>query len=158
MTKNNLPFITMIVLIIVLNVFQTTLLAGDWTLSCDSPASRWRESLPLGNGHLGVTVFGGVCHERLQLSENSIYSGGWGTLTIDPLEAEYIKRQREIAVGGDVEAATALTFEAFKKHGRATFRNRLTLKDSNACQSRQEDRSNKRSGTWICFLTHIVLY
>ncbi|MBL7115461.1 MAG: glycoside hydrolase family 95 protein [Kiritimatiellae bacterium] len=82
----------------------------------DSPAARWRESLPLGNGHLGITVFGGVCHERLQLSENSIYSGGWGTLTVDPLEAEYIKRQRELAVGGDLDAAVALTFEEFKQN------------------------------------------
>ncbi len=88
---------------------------GELVLRYDSPAARWRESLPLGNGHLGITVSGGICHERLQLSENSIYSGGWGTLTVDPLEAEYIKRQRELAVGGDLEAAVALTFEEFKQ-------------------------------------------
>ena len=65
---------------------------------------------------LGITVFGGISHERLQLSENSICSGNHRTLTVDPLEAEYIKWQRETAIGGDVDAAMALTFEAFKKN------------------------------------------
>lgn len=100
---------------VLLTVFQTEIMAGDFVMKYDTPAAKWRESLPLGNGHLGVTVSGGVYNERLQLSENSIYSGGWGTLTIDPLEAEYIKRQREMAVGGDVDSALALTFEEFKK-------------------------------------------
>ena len=69
-------------------VCVTEATGGEFVLRYDSPAARWRESLPLGNGHLGITVFGGVCHERLQLSENSIFSGGFGTLTVDPLEAE----------------------------------------------------------------------
>ena len=99
----------------VVAVCLTEATGGELVLRYDSPAARWRESLPLGNGHLGITVSGGVCHERLQLSENSIYSGGWGTLTVDPLEAEYIKRQRELAVGGDLDAAVALTFEEFKE-------------------------------------------
>ncbi len=97
-------------------VLSAESLAGELVLRYDRPAAKWRESLPLGNGHLGITVFGGISHERLQLSENSIYSGNHGTLTVDPLEAEYIKWQRETAIGGDVDAALALTFEEFKKN------------------------------------------
>lgn len=36
---------------------------------------RWHEALPVGNGRLGVMVFGGVHAERLQLNENSVWSG-----------------------------------------------------------------------------------
>lgn len=41
----------------------------------DSPAGNWNEALPIGNGHSGAMVFGGVDFERLQLNENTLYSG-----------------------------------------------------------------------------------
>lgn len=45
------------------------------TLWYDSPACNWNEALPLGNGHLGAMVFGGVQNEILQLNDNTLYSG-----------------------------------------------------------------------------------
>lgn len=41
----------------------------------DKPAARWTDALPLGNGRLGAMVFGGVEHERLQLNEDTLWSG-----------------------------------------------------------------------------------
>lgn len=49
--------------------------ANALTLWYRQPAREWLESLPLGNGRLGATVFGGVDHERIQLNENTIWSG-----------------------------------------------------------------------------------
>ena len=51
----------------------------------DSPDDRqddlhWLNALPLGNGSLGAMVFGGTNHERIQLSEESVWSGGAGML------------------------------------------------------------------------------
>jgi alpha-L-fucosidase 2 len=40
------------------------------------PAGQWTEALPVGNGRLGAMVFGGVEKERLQLNENTFWSGG----------------------------------------------------------------------------------
>ena len=40
------------------------------------PAERWVEALPIGNGRLGAMVFGGVVTERLQLNDDSLWSGG----------------------------------------------------------------------------------
>ncbi|MBW8881036.1 MAG: glycoside hydrolase family 95 protein [Asticcacaulis sp.] len=40
------------------------------------PAARWEEALPLGNGRLGAMVFGRVGQERLQLNEDTLWSGG----------------------------------------------------------------------------------
>ncbi len=38
-------------------------------------AARWEEALPLGNGRLGAMIFGGVGQERLQLNEDTLWSG-----------------------------------------------------------------------------------
>lgn len=39
------------------------------------PAIAWEEALPLGNGRTGAMVFGGVQTERLQLNDNTLWSG-----------------------------------------------------------------------------------
>jgi alpha-L-fucosidase 2 len=40
------------------------------------PATQFEEALPLGNGRLGVMVYGGVTTERLSLNEETLWSGG----------------------------------------------------------------------------------
>ncbi|MFC4600522.1 glycosyl hydrolase family 95 catalytic domain-containing protein [Cohnella hongkongensis] len=39
------------------------------------PAAEWVEALPLGNGRLGGMAFGGIKHERIQLNEDTLWSG-----------------------------------------------------------------------------------
>jgi alpha-L-fucosidase 2 len=39
------------------------------------PAREWVEALPLGNGRLGGMIFGGVLKERIQLNEDTLWSG-----------------------------------------------------------------------------------
>lgn len=41
----------------------------------DRPAGAWGEALPVGDGRLGGMVFGGVDVERIQLNEESVWSG-----------------------------------------------------------------------------------
>jgi alpha-L-fucosidase 2 len=38
-------------------------------------ATQWVEALPIGNGRLGAMVFGGAASERLQLNEDTLWSG-----------------------------------------------------------------------------------
>jgi alpha-L-fucosidase 2 len=45
------------------------------TLRYDAAAGKWVEALPVGNGRLGAMVFGGPDRERLQLNEDTLYSG-----------------------------------------------------------------------------------
>ena len=40
------------------------------------PARFWEEALPLGNGRLGAMIFGRVAQERIQLNEDTLWSGG----------------------------------------------------------------------------------
>jgi alpha-L-fucosidase 2 len=40
------------------------------------PAAKWSEALPVGNGRLGAMVFGRASAERIQLNEQTIWTGG----------------------------------------------------------------------------------
>ena len=40
------------------------------------PAKEWEDALPIGNGRLGAMVYGGVEEERIQLNEDTYWSGG----------------------------------------------------------------------------------
>ncbi|MES2337209.1 MAG: glycoside hydrolase family 95 protein [Pseudomonadota bacterium] len=42
----------------------------------ERPATDWVEALPVGNGRLGGMVFGGIASERIQLNEDTFFSGG----------------------------------------------------------------------------------
>ncbi|NRF39874.1 glycosyl hydrolase family 95 catalytic domain-containing protein [Pedobacter foliorum] len=42
----------------------------------DKPAKMWEETLPLGNGRLGMTPDGGVSKEKIVLNDITLWSGG----------------------------------------------------------------------------------
>jgi hypothetical protein len=74
------------------------------------PATAWTEALPLGNGRLGAMVFGGVEVERLQLNEDTLWSGGprdWD----NPRAKEVLPTVRELIFRGEYEQADLLTKE-----------------------------------------------
>jgi alpha-L-fucosidase 2 len=56
-------------------------------LSYRQPAKQWVEALPVGNGRLGGMVFGGVSAERIQLNEDTFWSGG----PYDPIHDEALQ-------------------------------------------------------------------
>src|SRR5271165_616961 len=49
--------------------------ARDLVLWYQEPADKWTDALPIGNGRLGAMVFGGILSERLQLNEDTLWSG-----------------------------------------------------------------------------------
>lgn len=50
--------------------------SGPMTLWYRKPAADWYSALPIGNGRLGAMNFGGVEGERLQLNEDTLWTGG----------------------------------------------------------------------------------
>ena len=44
-------------------------------LNYDKPAASFEEALPIGNGHLGATVYGGVSDDLIWLNEGSLWGG-----------------------------------------------------------------------------------
>ena len=81
--------------------------ANPMQLWYTKPASQWVEALPIGNGRLGAMVFGGIERERLQLNEDTLWSGGpkdWNNPKAPAVLAEV---RRLIASGQYVEADKA---------------------------------------------------
>ncbi|MBN2394722.1 MAG: glycoside hydrolase N-terminal domain-containing protein [Anaerolineae bacterium] len=72
------------------------------------PATQWTEALPVGNGRLGAMVFGGVATERLQLNEDTLWSGH--PCDCDNPEAlQYLPQVREAVFAGDYARADELS-------------------------------------------------
>ena len=48
---------------------------GKKTLWYDKPASIWNEALPIGNGRIGAMVYSGIISDRIQINEETLWSG-----------------------------------------------------------------------------------
>ncbi|MCE9590146.1 MAG: glycoside hydrolase family 95 protein [Planctomycetes bacterium] len=77
------------------------------TLWYTAPAASWVEALPIGNGRIGAMVFGGAERERLQINEDSIWSGGPRD-TVNPLARPNLDAVRRLLFDGKPVAATEL--------------------------------------------------
>jgi len=84
--------------------------AGDYLLWYRQPAEKWVEALPVGNGRLGAMVFGGVDRERIQLNEDTIWSGR-PTDRDKPDAYKYLAEVRRLLFEGQYVAAEELVSE-----------------------------------------------
>src|SRR6185312_12063440 len=84
--------------------------ADPLTLWYESPASQWVEALPVGNGRIGAMIFGDPAQERLQLNEDTLWSGG----PYDPSNPQALgalARVRELIFASRYQQAEALANE-----------------------------------------------
>ena len=80
---------------------------GSLVLWYDEPAGEWVEAMPLGNGRLGAMVFGGVEEERLQLNEDTFWSGRPYDPN-NPEALEHLPEVRRLIFAGEYRAAENL--------------------------------------------------
>lgn len=83
---------------------------GENVMWYRQPAREWVESLPVGNGRLGGMVFGGVGTERIQLNDDTIWSGGPYD-PANPAAPAAIRKARELIFAGKREEAEELIAE-----------------------------------------------
>lgn len=70
----------------------------------NKPAQKWEEALPVGNGRLGAMVFGKSREERIQLNEETYWTGGPYS-TVVKGGAAYLKEiQQKVFEGKFLEA------------------------------------------------------
>lgn len=70
-------------------------------------AEDWNEALPIGNGSLGAMVFGKTGLERIQINEDSVWSGGFMN-RINPDAKEHYKTVRKLLLSGKIQEAELL--------------------------------------------------
>ena len=90
----------------------------------EEPANAWEEALPLGNGRLGIMLFGGTSSERIQLNDDSLWPAdlGWQEPEGTP---EDLARIRELLFVGDHAEADRLFVEKFSN--KSVVRSHQTL-------------------------------
>ena len=69
---------------------------------------QWLKALPLGNGSLGLMVFGDVNRERIQLNEETMWSGS-PTDNENPDAHQSLEKIRSLLFEGKYQEATELT-------------------------------------------------
>lgn len=79
----------------------------DLKLWFSHPAANWNEALPVGNGRLGAMVFGGVNQERLQLNEETVWTGK-DIDFVNPEAAFSLAKARELLFAGKYGEAEKL--------------------------------------------------
>ena len=98
--------------LIMIATLMGTVSAGDggMTLWYRYPAKWWTEAVPVGNGRLGAMVFGGVERERIQLNEDTLWSGGPQDAD-NPVALEHLEQVRELLHDGKFAEAQRLAIE-----------------------------------------------
>ena len=77
---------------------------SDLTLWYQSPAQKWVDAFPIGNGRMAAMCFGGTGTERFQINEESLWAG----CQSNPYAENYrenIKRIQEMVLAGDYAKA-----------------------------------------------------
>ncbi|MBI4586315.1 MAG: glycoside hydrolase N-terminal domain-containing protein [Planctomycetes bacterium] len=92
-----------------------------WTKggSASENSRGWVEALPVGNGRLGGMVFGGLEEERLQLNEDSLWSGGPQDAD-NPEAIKHLPEIRKLLFEGKYAEAQKLTYEKLVCKGPGT--------------------------------------
>ena len=68
------------------------------------PAEEWENAYPVGNGRLGAMVYGGIKEEKIQLNEDTYWSGGPYSTVVKGGYKELPKIQKLIFEGKPLEA------------------------------------------------------
>lgn len=98
-----------LILFIVFLITQQSAFSQSDALSLwyNKPANVWEEALALGNGRLGAMVFGKVSKERIQLNDNTLWSG-FPESGNNPDGPTYLPQVRQAIFDGDYIKAAEL--------------------------------------------------
>lgn len=87
----------------------------EHTIWFDRPASIWEETLPLGNGRLGMMPDGGTGQEKIVLNEISLWSGCEADYS-NPDAAQSLPLIRELLLQGKNAEAQEVMYRRFVPH------------------------------------------
>lgn len=92
---------------------------NTWQYYFDSPASIWEESIPLGNGRIGMMPWGDVDKERVVLNEISLWSGNKQDAD-NPEAYKYLGEIRRLLFENKNKEAQNLMYKTFTCLGKGS--------------------------------------
>lgn len=84
----------------------------NYSLWYEQPASDWNEALPLGNGRLGMMMFGLTGFEKLQINEDSVWSGFFRDRN-NAEAKDALPEVRKLLADGEIRKAQKKVLESF---------------------------------------------
>ena len=119
------------------------------------PAEEWEEALPLGNGRLGIMVFGKTQNERIQLNDDSLWPAdlGWDDPDGTPDDLANI---RQLLFDGKNAEADQLFVDKFSR--KSVVRSHQTLGDLHIDFNHQNITEYKRTlnlGTAVASVSYL---
>ena len=91
----------------------------QWNLTHTTPAQRWDECFPLGNGHLGMMPDGGVEEETITLNDITLWSGAPSDDS-NPLALQSLPEIQRLLKEGKNDEAQNLMYETFVCGGQGS--------------------------------------
>jgi alpha-L-fucosidase 2 len=82
--------------------------SGDNEIWFTDPATAFEEALPLGNGRMGATLYGGLASERLLLNEETLWSGGPVNANMTPEAYQHLPAIRQALFSENYPLADSL--------------------------------------------------
>lgn len=102
--------------VLLLLLLQAQAQKADITLSFDTAAAYFTQSLPVGNGRLGAMLYGDTKKERIALNEISLWSGGPQDADNDSAHL-YLKPIQDLLLAGKNKEAQELLQKHFVAKG-----------------------------------------
>lgn len=93
--------------------------AKQYLLNYSAPSGKWMGSLPLGNGRLGMMVYGGSATETLALNEVTLWSGQEDPDANNLCGPDKLKEMRDAFFAGDIAKGNALGEKYLSGHGKS---------------------------------------
>jgi alpha-L-fucosidase 2 len=94
-------------IILSLAIATTSGATGKPELWYQQPAEKWTEALPVGNGHMGAMIYGGIAEEQIQFNESTVWTGKphayhrEGAVKFLPVLRELCHESRRLAIQAD---------------------------------------------------------
>lgn len=81
---------------------------GLWYIE---PAVVWADALPIGNGRLGASLFGGIQHETIILNQENVWDGKRNIDRTNPDAYEKLREIREAIFNEEYKKADTISYE-----------------------------------------------
>lgn len=92
----------------------------ELVLRYSAPASVWNETLPLGNGRIGMMPDGGIDTEHIVLNDITMWSGSKDDEAFNPEAINYLPEIRELLLAGRNREAQKLMYRHFRCGGKGS--------------------------------------
>lgn len=89
-------------------------------LRYDYPAQLWEETLPLGNGRIGMMPDGGIDKEKIVLNDITMWSGSEDPEALNPDAINFLPEIRQLLLEGKNLKAQEIMYKYFRCKGKGS--------------------------------------